>query len=52
MIPYGSHARTSSNGEVCFDRILERLAPYNILSTAGSIRTEMLGRQSAGIKLL
>jgi len=51
MMPYGSHANTSSNGEVCFDRIFDKFAPYSILSTAGSIRTEISGRQSAGIKL-
>jgi len=51
IMPYGNHAKTSSNGVVCFDRILDKFAPYSILSTAGSIRTEISGRQSAGIKL-
>lgn len=51
IIPYGNQANTSSNGVVCFDRILDRFAPYRMLSTAGSNRTEILGRKSAGMKL-
>jgi hypothetical protein len=27
IMPYGSHARTSSNGDVCLDRMVDRLAP-------------------------
>ena len=51
MMPYGNHAKTSNIGVVCFDKIFDKFAPYSILSTAGSIRTEMSGRQSVGMKL-
>lgn len=51
MMPYGNHAKTSNIGVVCFDKIFDKFAPYSILSTAGSIRTEMAGRQSVGMKL-
>jgi hypothetical protein len=37
---------------VCFERMFDKFAPYRILSTAGSTRTEILGLHSAGIKLL
>lgn len=51
IIPYGSHAKTSRKGAVCFDRMLERFAPYRMLSTAGNSRTDISGRHSAGMKL-
>jgi hypothetical protein len=50
IIPYGSQAKTSRRADVCFDRILDKLAPYRMDSTAGNNLTDISGRHAAGMK--
>jgi len=49
MMPYGNQANTSRRADVCFDSILDKFAPYRMDSTVGNNRTDISGRQSAGM---
>lgn len=52
VIPYGSQARTSNTVCLWADKMLDKLAPYKMFSSAGSTRTQMGGLNSAGMNLV
>jgi len=46
VMPYGSQARMSKNVLLCAERMLLKLAPYRMFSSAGRTRTQIGGRYS------